>query len=344
MFHQIRVPKSFELIFVVAILLASGNVFAGSTPRLNLITPRGVQRGHEHTLKFSGERLNDTKQIFLYDKGIEVLEFKQIDGKNIEVKIRVDADCRMGEHIAQVRTSRGISDYRSFYVGAMEEINESEPNNTLQACQVVQWNRTINGTINSEDVDVFQLNGKKGQRLSVEIEAIRLGFMFDPFIAILNEQNFEIAISDDSNLGKQDGILSIKLPEDGKYFILVREASYGGDGNCRYRLHVGNFPRPTLAYPAGGPAGQELAIRFVGDAEQSLNQPIVVKEATGLRDGIAYSDSNGQTPSPIRFAFPTCQTISNPNRIRIVNRLREMPRQRPAHSTASLKHRGSRLL
>ena len=301
MFLQTRSSAALWILICVELLSHVGGAFAGSTPRLNLIIPRGVQRGHEHTLKFSGDRLSETEQIFLYSSGVEVLEFKQIDSKNVDVKIRVAADCRLGEHVAQVRTSRGISDFRSFYVGAMQEITEAEPNNSLQAFQAVEWNRTINGTITGEDVDVFQINGQKDQRLSIEIEAIRLGFMFDPFIAVLNEQNFEIAISDDSNLGKQDGIISIKLPEDGKYYVLVRESSYGGNENCRYRLHVGDFPRPTITYPAGGPSKQELTIQFIGDANDTVTKPTLVEDLNSFRPGIFYSDDKGQTPSPLKF-------------------------------------------
>ena len=71
-----------------------------------------------------------------------------------------------------------------------------------------------------------------GQRLSVEVEAIRLGFMFDPFIAILDQNRFELAVSDDTPLLKQDGFISVQIPEDGTYYVMIRETSYGGNGNC----------------------------------------------------------------------------------------------------------------
>ena len=66
-------------------------------------------------------------------------------------------------------------------------------------------------------------------------------------------------------LAKQDCFLSVVIPEDGEYTILVRETSYRGADNCRYRLHVGNFPRPTVAYPAGGKRGEQVKVQFLGD-------------------------------------------------------------------------------
>ena len=56
-------------------------------------------------------------------------------------------------------------------------------------------NVTVNGTVDNEDVDYFSVDCKKGQRLSVEIEGMRLAnqTVFDPAIAILNSKRFEIA-------------------------------------------------------------------------------------------------------------------------------------------------------
>ena len=54
-------------------------------------------------------------------------------------------------------------------------------------------------------------------------------------------------------------------PEDGTYIIVARESAYAGNANCLYRLHVGNFPRPTATVPAGGKVGETVAVRWIGD-------------------------------------------------------------------------------
>ena len=68
--------------------------------------------------------------------------------------------------------------------------------------------------------------------------------VFDPYVAILDTNRFELAVSDDTALALQDPIASIVAPADGKYIIQVRETSYGGDGENQYLLHVGTYPRP----------------------------------------------------------------------------------------------------
>ncbi len=118
--------------------------------------------------------------------------------------------------------------------------------------------------------------------MSVEVEGMRFGqTLFDPYIAILNDKRFELSAEDDSPLLKQDAATSIVVPEDGKYTIEMRDSGYGGNGNCRYRLHIGNFPRPMSVFPAGGKAGEEtLEVTLIGDA----NGPMA-KQVTFPDDG-----------------------------------------------------------
>ena len=298
---------AFSLVIWLFATVPASSVFAtsasamgpGSTPRLNLIMPRGVQRGTEITLRFSGQRLNGAEEIFLYEDGVSVLELKSVDASNLDVRIKVESDCRLGEHVAQIRTSQGISDFRSFFVGPFTEVSEVEPNNQFSSAEVLQGNTTVNGTITAEDVDVFKVSAVEGQRLSVEIEAMRLGYWFDSFISIVDSENFEIAVSDDSDLNKQDGLISIKIPEDGDYFVVVREASYGGDANSRYRLHVGDFPRPTVVFPAGAKPDSDVELQFIGDPLGLISKKTTVDLVSEIRIGLPFSNEDGAAPSPL---------------------------------------------
>jgi hypothetical protein len=278
-----------------------------SSPRLNLILPRGVQRGGEYSLKFSGQRLQDAEEIFLYDSGITVESIEPLDAKNISVKIKVADDCRLGEHVAQVRTRSGISDFRSFFVGALPEVVEAEPNSSLADAQHINLDVTVTGAITNEDIDYFRIEGKQGQRVSLEIEAIRLGFMFDPAIALLDKNRFEVAVCDDSPLTKQDSIVSVILPADGEYYVTVRESSFRGNPNCRYRLHVGQFARPVAVYPAGGKADEHVSLQFIdgirdkNDKVQSVTKELTLPAEKGFRGGLFYQDDKGVSPSPLPF-------------------------------------------
>ena len=299
-----RFRKLVVLLFVVGCFLVSANnadASAPATPILNQIVPRGVQRGTTKEVNFHGERLFGAQEVFFYDEGFEVKKLEQVSDKVVKVTIAVSSDCRLGEHVAQLRTADGVSDYRNFYVGVLPEIDEVEPNSSFETPQEIEMGRTVNGVINSEDMDWFQIKATAGQRISVEIEAIRLGVMFDPWIEMRDADGKELIRCDDSPLTKQDGHFSILAPADGVYNIMVRETSWGGNDQSRYRLHVGDFPRPTVAYPAGGKFGETREILFLGDPSGPIKKSVVLPDSKSFRDGVFYRDDSGVCPSPLPF-------------------------------------------
>lgn len=139
------------------------SISSAADPQLSIIVPRGAQRGTEQVFRFAGARLNDAEEILFYEPGFEVLEIKAADANNIDVKVRIAPDCALGEHTAQVRTRSGISDYRTFFVGALPVVEEKEPNTDFAAPQAITLNVTVSGTVDNEDVDYFVVEAKKGQ-------------------------------------------------------------------------------------------------------------------------------------------------------------------------------------
>jgi Bacterial pre-peptidase C-terminal domain len=289
------------LLTAALMILFGGRAYSAS-PQLSYILPPGVQRGHEHVLTFTGAHLKDAEEALLYEPGFTVKKVEVVDPQNVHVTIEVAPDCRLGEHIAQLRTHTGVSDYRSFFVGALPGVDEKEPNSSFDQPQPIELNVCVAGVLQNEDADYYRVHAKKGQRLSVEVEGIRLGqAYFDPFVAILDKNRFELAAVDDTVLARQDGFLSVVIPEDGDYTVLVRESSYRGADNCRYRLHVGNFPRPSVAYPAGGKRGEQLKVQFLGDATGPIERQIAVPADPKVPADQFVSDDQGITPSAVPF-------------------------------------------
>lgn len=283
--------------------LCLGGEFAfGAAPALGGIAPRGGQRGTEMVLLFNGARLGDVQEVLTYSPGFSVGKLQVVNDNQIKATVKIAPDCRLGEHALRLRTATGISELRTFWVGALPTVEEKEPNSDFATPQKVPLNVTVHGIVQSEDVDYFLVEAKKGQRLTAEIEAMRLGnTLFDPYVAILDMKRFELATSDDAPLLGQDAIASIVAPADGTYVIQVRESAYGGNGACEYRLHVGTFPRPQAALPAGGKRGEEVDVRFLGDPAGEFTQKIKLPATPTEKFGVFAQDANGISPSPIPF-------------------------------------------
>ena len=281
-----------------------------ASPTLNTILPRGGQRGTEIDVTFDGRQLADGEEILYYEPGIETVKLEAKGANQLQARLKIAADCTLGEHTLQVRTKSGISDYRTFWVGPFPNIDEKEPNTDFASPQKVPLNSTLVGRITNEDVDYFLVEAKKGQRISVEVEGLRLGTtMFDPYVAILDQKRFELASEDDAPLLRQDAFTSAIAPADGNYVIELRESSYGGSNSSYYRLHIGTFPRPSAIFPPGGKAGTEVEVTFKGDITGDVVRKTKLPADITENFQLSFEDQQGLAPSEIPFRLSAVDNV-----------------------------------
>ena len=290
------------LVVVTLFVMFTISLAIAASPTLSSVEPRGGQRGSSMTMSLHGGNLQDAQEVLFYSPGITVNELKVEGGGKVDANINIADDCRLGEHFLRVRTATGVSTLRTFWVGPYAAVAEVEPNSDFNQPQPVPFNSTIIGTVENEDVDYFVIEAKKGQRISAEIEGIRLGLtMFDTYVAIQDMKRFELVASDDTSLLLQDSLVSVIAPDDGQYVIQVRESAYGGSGACRYRLHVGGFPRPLAVYPPGGKVGSEMEVTYVGDVTAGMAETIQLSAQPQDRFEL-FAQHDGQwSPSPNYF-------------------------------------------
>lgn len=283
-------------------------------PVVSLISPRGGQRGTELTITLHGDRLFDPQELLLYKPGITVksLEKDGDDHKRAKAVLVISPDAELGEHPIRLRCRGGITYMRTLWIGQFPTVMEVEPNNEFSKPQEVSINQTVQGVADREDADYYRLECKKGQRLSVEIEGMRLGrILFDPYVAILNADRFELASADDTPLLRRDSAVSIIVPEDGTYTILIRESSYEGRKECQYRAHIGEFPRPVAIYPPGARPGEKRSFRFIGDAGGDLELLLEMPSSAQTFPALATAN-NLSSPSgnPIRVSkLPSVEEV-----------------------------------
>lgn len=289
--------------FLFLLVFLPAYPLSGTEPLLQSLLPRGGQLGSEQQVVMNGNRLNKACEVIFYKDGISAKSIKAEDSKLVRAIFVISPNAEIGQHELRLRTPKGLSKLFTFWVGPFPNEEEVEPNSSVAEAQKVSLNHTVNGVVKNEDVDYFEIAATKGQRISAEIEAIRLsGVMFDPYLAILDERGFELASSDDTELLLQDSTLSIIAPNDGVYRIEVRESSYRGGDKFHYRLHIGSFPRPLVVFPAGGEKGETREFTFIGDPSGSFKKKLTLPDD---RVSLAYCHSENGLASP------------SPNRIRV---------------------------
>lgn len=246
------------------LVLSAAPLSFGAYPDFTSTKPNGGQRGSEVKLVVTGNRLSDFESLIFFSPGFSMKSVDKVENNKVELTLSIAGDVPPGNHLMRIRTRSGVSHARQFFVGPFPNVDEKEPNTEFEAAQSIELNQTIEGVVQNEDVDYYKISVKKGQRISMEVDGLRLGYTtFDPYIAILDKDRFEKAFSDDTILHRQDGYCSFVAEYDGDYYLMIRESSYRGGGTSYYRLHVGSFRRPDVVYPAGGKLGSTTKVRFI---------------------------------------------------------------------------------
>ena len=311
------------LLVVACLQVAVASESFASLPVLKQVLPRGVQRGTQHKLTFTGLRLEDAEQVFFYDEGFDVVDLRVISDEKLEVTVKVAPECRLGEHMVQIRTRTGISGYRIIQVEAYPSVAEDNiANDDRTTAQLIipkvyseEFPKGVGivvaGRIQNEDHDWYSFEGIEGERLSVEVVGMRLGDFCDIVLELFEPSGKRIAYVDDTPFSKQDPFVSISLPADGRYLIHLADSAGKGDDNAWYRMHVGNFPRPTTAVPAVVNRNDLSEVTFFGDASGPIQETLKLDKPDLYQDSIHVVDQLGSTPTPvfIRVVDPEFEAV-----------------------------------
>ena len=280
---------------------------------INGVTPRLVGRGKTSELVINGWRHEATGVLFYPPAtfapwtatdatargaaGIRCVGTAFDAAKErLVCTLEVSADCQPGEHPFRILTAAGLSSMAAVSVSPFPVVDEAEAqpntNDTADTALRVEPNVTVYGNLHNGaggDVDCFRVAGKAGGRLSVEVDMVKMGDDlqwnpvpegYDSVVTVLDPSGRRIAMNDDSPLNRQDPLLSLTLPVDGDYTIVLRRSMFVPHTR-EYAIHIGGFFRPLAAYPAGGPAGQPLAVNLLGDPLGPVPQTVAVPQAAG---------------------------------------------------------------
>lgn len=285
------------------------------------VFPRCGQQGTVVDVEIWGVSLDDPQEIIFFQPGIRAFDFgvpeEQPKRRNlahggywdqaITCKFEIAPDCPPGQHAFRLLTKNELSHLATFHVSPFRTIDESqEVKDTIEAAERVEPNITINGELGYELADCFRVPVKSGERISVELESVRVADFhygastFDLEARLLDDSDKILASNDDNSLRIQDPVLSWVAEKDGEIIVMARRST-DQVTRTRYVLHIGNHPRPLVAFPPGGKAGSEQNFRLIGDATGEIEKTIPVPDQVG------FFDYSGEAPTPMRLrssAYP----------------------------------------
>jgi len=335
--------RIFALLIVPAI---ASPAFAIQQRNIEVLMPRGGQRGTTVDILIQGMDLADPQEFLFYRTGIRAIDIETLPpltrpvslhhGARVQEQLRcrfvIAPDCPVGEHPLRLRTATTLTTLATFWVSPFPTVEETErggfrieydggvtkiiavspkpgeaSNDTLETAQPISLNVTVSGEIKAKqtlDRDLYRVSLQAGQRLSVEVDSVRLSDKayaeqeYDLLARVLDADGHEVAMNDDSELHTQDPILSMIAPQSGEYFVEIRQRLYKGGRWNFYRAHIGTYARPLIAFPLGGPSGTPLPIELLGDAAGTSTQTVTLPSIPGDFDFFP-GDTGQQPPSPL---------------------------------------------
>jgi hypothetical protein len=222
-------------------------------PKLLYAIPLVAKPGEKQKLVLRGKLLASVKSITLV--GLDDGKAKVLSGKSVavpnnypgerlgdsevEVEIELPKEIKGGAvKLIAVGPGGDSAPYTLLLRDALPSVVEKEPNDGFEQAQNISVPCAIEGTIKGErDVDVYKFEGKKGDKLHLEVQAARWGSPVDGILTLYDAGRRVIDAATDS-AGNPDAILKVTLPHDGAYFLSVIDANDLGGANFGYRLIV----------------------------------------------------------------------------------------------------------
>lgn len=245
-----------------------------------------------------------TVDVILHGSGLEgptalwtsipaTTECLQSTGDRATYRVTLPPEAQAGIAALRVATRRGVSNLHLFMVDDLPSVAETAGNTSPGAAQLLTRPIAVDGTCDPLGFDYYRLNGKRGQRLSVEVVAIRTGSPMDPVVRLLDSTRRELMWADDTPGAGGDCRFAHTFTADGAYLIELRDVAYEGGPAHRYRLRVGDFPMPVVPFPVGGRRGSAGMFTFLGEGRTELPAALVALPADATRFGVGVRRGAG---------------------------------------------------
>jgi hypothetical protein len=229
-----------------------------AAPDIESISPLGLRPGQSTPLTLSGSALSDATQLWTsFPASVESL------GGG---RFRIVTDASVGIGAVRAFGSNGVSNLGFVLLDDLPGAAEWRTNKSRATAQPIAFGSAVDGRAEELSYDWFKVRLQKGQRLSVETVAARLGSRLDSVLRIADASGRERARNDDAPGLHGDSYLNFTAADAGEYFIELRDVNYGGGVSFFYHLRCGDFPLATTAFPAASSAGDKQVVQLLGPA------------------------------------------------------------------------------
>ena len=232
------------------------NTFAAA-PSITHISPSAVVPGKTTGLTFLGENLQSAVDLWT-SFPCDVASVKSSNTTKFELKLPTQTTAGIGA--IRLIATNGLSSLHLVLIDPLPTVEASLTNHSSASAQKLSRLTAVDGVCEELRSDFYRITAKKGDLLSIETVAQRIGSPLDPLLRLLDAQGRELAANDDAPGLGADAKLDFRCAKSGDYFIEIRDTRHAGSPRHRYRLRFGEplpvpLPFNSASIPASLAAG-----------------------------------------------------------------------------------------
>lgn len=266
-------------------IACAGAGAAAEAPSVAFAIPSAVAPGQTQEVTFHGTGLEAPTAIWS-TFGVE-LSFSGGATDRATYRIIVPPGAPVGVGALRIATRAGVSNLHFFLVDDLPSTVERGGNSSAAAAQELTPPVAVDGACEPLGSEFYRFGATRGQRISVEVVAARLGSALDPVIRLLDASGRELAWADDSPGAGGDCRFAHTFNSSGQYLIELRDVGYDGGPAYRYRLRVGDFPMPVVPFPLGGKRGAAAMFTLLGEGCEGVPPIVLALPADAQRIAIS---------------------------------------------------------
>lgn len=268
--------------FSCLVLLVAAFRLTAAEPTVRDLDVRGLRTNGATTVTVNGDDLGKAPKLLLPFAAKQTLKPGNTDKKaSFEIELK---DATPGLYQLRVLTEGGVSLPTVIGVDALDQKPFAPKVETLPVA--------LHGALNGATVLETTFSGKAGQKVVVEVEAVRFGSKLRPVVHLYNAKKLQLEWAWGTPALGGDARLVATLPADGTYSVTLHDLEYAGQNPGAFRLKIGAFDYIDQVFP---PAVSVVAteVELIGSVSAKVPLPILL-------------------PGPRRLAWPKGEAWSGP--------------------------------
>jgi WD40 repeat protein len=228
------------------------------SPKLAKVEPDSLQRGKPVELTFTGKHLQGAAVVISDYPGAEA---KIVSGTENRLRaiLKFPANTPAGTYRLFVKTPAGQSAEVPITVDPYLRVMESgQDHDSPLRGQLVTLPVTAVGNISQAgNIHYYRFQAAGGQQIGAQALLAGQRNKLEPLLELTDETDRVVAEG-------QSGVLGYTCPKAGLYSLGIRDHSFRGGPDMRYRLHIGDLPVITSIFPLGLQRGTSADIQIEG--------------------------------------------------------------------------------